>query len=114
MVRFVHHQNSSQAFLVATDSVAAQFEEEIALVLTRRGELEIAGNVLQELQWAEQGVEYIGKRNVRTIEDLQKATNQNRLARPHLSGENHKPFAALHSVIQRRQRLIVLPGRKQK
>ena len=52
---------------MATDGVAAQFEEKVALVLARRWQPKIAGHVLQELHRAEQRIEHIGKRYVRPL-----------------------------------------------
>src|SRR5579872_1343751 len=52
MVRFVDDQDGSHSLTMTSDGKAAQFEEKLSLVLTRRRQTKIARDVLQKLSRA--------------------------------------------------------------
>src|SRR5579863_1721702 len=113
MMGFVHDENCGQTLLMACDRVVAQLEKEIALVLARSRQSKIAGNILKKFCRTQKRIEDIGERDVRAIQDVEEAPDQDGLTSTYFSGENYKAFAPLDSVVQRRQCFVMFRGRKQ-
>src|SRR5580704_29603 len=114
VVRFVDHKCSCQIPLTATDHVMRDLKQQFPLILAGRGKSQITGEVLQKLHGRESTVKYVGVRDVFALfEQLQHVVEQNSLAGPDLSSQDHKTLVASNAVIKGSQRFVVPGGGKQ-
>ena len=63
-MRLIDHQHRRQFPLSAANHVAAQIQKQLALVLARRGQPKITGDILQKLDRGQPAVEDIGICNI--------------------------------------------------
>src|ERR1700722_2751990 len=114
MVSFVHHQHRGQTLLMTRNHERTQIQQKIALGLARGRQPKITGNILQEIGGCQPRIEHIRISHVAAAQQLQQAAHQQSLARAYFPGHDHEAFAPPHSVVQRRQRLVVSLRREKK
>src|ERR1700722_2736714 len=113
VMRLIYHQNRGQTLLKAANHKATQVEQKFAFGFTRCGKPEVASNVLQELVRRQPRVEDIGVIYIPTVQQVQQAAYQQRLACAYFPGHDHETLVPAHAVVERRQGLVVALGRKQ-
>src|SRR3984957_3698247 len=113
MVSFIHHQHRGQALLMTSNYERTQIQQKVAFGLARSRQPKITGNILQEVGRRQPRVEDIRIGHVAAAQELQQAAHQQGLARAHFPRHYHEAFAPPHSVVKRRQRLVV-PFRREK
>src|ERR1700677_87910 len=114
MMSFVDHEHRSQFFLAARDHITRELQQKFALVLSRRRQSQIAGDVLQEFKRREASVKYVGIFNVRAlVQQLQQAPQKKSLAGPHFSCQDDESFVPPNSVIESSESFVVPARGKQ-
>jgi hypothetical protein len=94
-------------------NVGTQFQKKLCLVLPGGTQVQIAGNVLKELDWGQEWIEDVCKCHVGPVQNIQKATDDHGLSRAYLSCQHDEPLAPFYAVIKRSQSLIMSLRRKQ-
>src|ERR1700722_11506592 len=112
MVRLVDDEYGRKLLCASRDQKLAKLEQQLALILPRRGKTEIGNNVLEEFCRSEPAVEQICVRNVLACpEQAQQAAQQKGLPGANLPCHDNESFVPAHSIVERCQRLVVPPGR---
>src|SRR5438477_855237 len=102
MMSLIHYKHGREIFLMTRDKVAAELKEKFALALPSCGKSQVTDYILQELEGRQPAIKYVSISDIPAIQQLQQATDQQRLAGSYFARHDDEALMAVNTVVESR------------